>query len=87
MSSYERRYRRKHQRERLARQGTPLGFFFVEEHGLKISVLRYYTEEQREEIVFMSQMAQADCANNHKDKPGICCKLLPATLEDWVRWH
>lgn len=78
---------RKVQRRMLEELEQPLGYFQVIDHNLVVSVIRYYSTKEREEIEFMSQMALTDCLIKHTDKPGKCLRLKTTTKEEWEKWH
>lgn len=70
-------------------QRKPLGFFLVQDHGHVISCLRYFTEDEKQEIETMAATAQAACRENpkHTAKGGLCCLLMATNEEVWRQYH
>lgn len=63
----------------------PLGYFRLEDHGNTVSVLRYYTQAERDEIESVAKHANEECT--HTTLPGKCMVLWPSDEREWQQWH
>lgn len=65
----------------------PIGYYKIIDHDIEVSVIRFYTEDERTEIKALSEQAQAQCTELHQGKPGKCCVLWTSDKEEWTKWH
>ena len=87
--SRHQRVSRHHQARLEAALREAQGYFLVVDHNKVVSCVRWFDESERQEIVMLSEQAQADCIAGKcpSERPGICCQLEAATILDWVRYH
>lgn len=71
----------------VATKPKPMGYYRVEDHAKTVSIIRYYTAEEKQEITTLSLIAQLECKEKHHDMPGLCCVLWPSNEEEWILWH
>jgi hypothetical protein len=74
-------------RKKIEQQPEPLGFYRISDHGIDVSIIRYYTQSEKEEILTLSKLAQNECTLKHPNKIGKCCMLFPSNKDEWNQWH
>lgn len=70
---------------REALEAKPLGYLRLEDHAKTVSVLRYYTQEELDEIKTVAKRANDEC--NHTTLPGKCMVLYQSNEREWREWH